>query len=461
MKKTMTYNIVDVLNRIYNYVSIIDKNGDVVFVNNAIHRYGRDKTDVLGKNIKQLLEEGYMRQSIFEKCVKSGKEEAMVQQDEDGIFLDWASGYYNDSGELEYVVCTEWDLKHLNQLQNLLVFKNTLTIDENKELDYYRDKNIKIPNIICESENMSEVINIANHAAETDATVLLQGDSGTGKGIIAKYIHYRSLRSKGPLIEINCNAIPESLIESELFGSEKGAFTGASEKGKKGVFEIANNGTLFLDEIGDMPIHMQSKLLKVLQEKKLTRIGGTTSKAINPRIIAATNIDLKKAVENKEFRLDLYYRLNVIPIYIPNLKERKNDIPKFIETFSHENSLKYKKQLTFTKGALALFQNYSWPGNVRELENLIERLYIMSKDTCITSKAIRNLLPGMEAFQTEDKVLSEMTLKESVDEYEKNLIMSKLDNYQNIRQFAELLGIEKSTLYRKLRKYDIYIGSKS
>lgn len=453
--KRLPYNVEDVLDNIYNYVSIIDGNGVILFVNNAIKRYGKTKNDIIGKNIEQLLDEGYMQQSIVKKFIENGKPIGMVQHDSDGTFLDWASGHYDADNNLEYVVCTEWDLHHLNDLQDLLIYQNTLTVDENQELDYYRDKNLKIEKIISNSSAMQEAFNTADLLAKTDIPVLLLGESGTGKEVMMKYIHYKSNESKGPLIEVNCSAIPEQLMESELFGYEKGAFTGADPKGKRGYFELANNGTLFLDEIGELPLKMQGKLLRVLQEKKIMKVGGSSYIPVNPRIIAATNIDLEEAVENQRFRLDLYYRLNVMQIILPPLRERKEDIAAFTEYFVQQNTKKYKKNISITASAITLMEQYEWPGNVRELKNMIERIFIMFHDGIINEQTIIKFLPGVKQNLSEKKEGSKIDLKKLIEEFEKDVITSRIGEYKNLRQFSQLFGIEKTTMHRKLKKYKI------
>lgn len=453
----MNAELEDILNNVYNYVSIVDKNGYVVFVNDAIKRYGKKKNDVQGKNIQQLLDEGYMSQSVVRLCMEKGKAQAIVQHDADGDYLNWASPHFNNNGEIEYVVCTEWDLAHLNQMQDVLIFENALTVDENKELEYYREKNHNAEEIIYESPAMDQVIKLANQVADTDTPILIQGESGVGKELIMRYIHEKSKRFKAPLMEVNCSAIPEQLIESELFGYVKGAFTGADDKGKKGLFELANNGTLFLDEIGELPLKSQGKLLRALQNQCIMRVGSTKSIKVNPRIIAATNVDIESAVKRKQFRLDLYYRLNVVPILVPPLRNRTEDIGMLTMYFNEQYNRKYKKNITFTPMAISIMEKYKWPGNVRELRNLIERIHIMFPSMEISDDMMLDFLPGVQS-QDSCQQKRELNLSKAVEAYEKDLIISMMRRYENLRQFSDLLGVEKTTMHRKLKKYGIVTG---
>lgn len=301
--------------------------------------------------------------------------------------------------------------------------------------------------IIGESEEITQLKQQATKIAQSDSTVLIQGESGTGKEVLARAIHSASSRGKGSFVAINCAAIPEMLLESELFGYEQGAFTGARKGGKQGKFELADGGTLFLDEIGDMPLHLQVKLLRVLQERSFERVGGTRTIPLDIRIIAATNQDLEAKVRLKEFRRDLYYRLNVIPIIIPSLRERRKDIIVLSKYFLQSYKHKLKKTVVgFTPAALDILVNYSWPGNVRELENAVE--YAVNIET---GKYIRETsLPKRIAEQSAQS----RTLKEKVREYEINEIVDALNRHgwgaKGKERAAAELGISVPSLYRKL-----------
>ena len=293
--------------------------------------------------------------------------------------------------------------------------------------------------------------------APTNATMLISGESGTGKELIARAIHSHSLRAKEKFVQVNCAAIPEELIESELFGHEKGSFTGATER-KVGKFEQADAGTIFLDEIGDMSLKTQSKVLRVLEEGEVQRVGSSKINKVNVRVIVATNKDLRKEIEKGNFRDDLYFRLNVVPIYSPPLREKRDDIPFLVEyfcqTFAEENNFKLKK---FSDEAINAFLKYAWKGNVRELKNLVERLIIMTDSDVIEKKDLPERIRGESALYLPEanKV---KTLKEFKDLAEKNFILAKLEeNNWNISQTAREIDTPRSNLYKKLEQYGIKI----
>lgn len=310
--------------------------------------------------------------------------------------------------------------------------------------------------IFGSSGQIQNVKERAAQVAEGNSTVLITGESGTGKELFARAIHTHSSRSRNAFIAINCAAIPEALLESELFGYEKGAFTGADKHGRPGKFELANHGTLFLDEIGDMPLHMQVKLLRVLQNKTIERIGGISSLEVDVRIIAATNKDLESMIRRKEFREDLYFRLNVIPLFIPPLRERIEDMEQILLlSLKRFNSILGKQIQGFTEQALEILRNYPWPGNVRELENAVEYAVTMEQGAWID---VDNL-PDRIRKQTEDLSGEGTTLKERTDLAQKNIIIECLKRTGNDRtgkqKAAAVLGISESSLYRKMRELGI------
>lgn len=317
------------------------------------------------------------------------------------------------------------------------------------------------PEVIARSPQMQAILKMAGQVASTECTILISGESGVGKDVIARYIHARSPRSAAPFIKVNCGAIPEPLLESELFGYERGAFTGANREGKPGKFEMAKNGTIFLDEVGDLPLPLQVKLLQFLQEREVVRVGGTISRTINARVVAATNRNLKEMVASGKFREDLYFRLNVIPIYLPPLRERKEDIGPLLIFFKYKYEKKYNAHRTCSKDLLNKFLNYDWPGNVRELENTIERIYVMiENDTPVTpDMLIKNglgfdseLPRGREAAVTVNRVA---TMQEVFSEAERQLLLMAMERCGNIKEMARVLGIDQSTVSRKLKKLEI------
>ena len=309
----------------------------------------------------------------------------------------------------------------------------------------------RIENIIGQSDRMQEVFDSVYRVAPSKATVLLRGESGTGKELIAKAIHYMSLRSKGPFVKFNCASIPEGLLESELFGHEKGAFTGAISS-RSGKFELAHGGTMFLDEIGDLPISLQPKILRVLQEKEFERVGSDKTIKVDVRIITATSRNLEELVSRSTFREDLYYRLNVIPLFLPPLRERGEDIPLLMEYFLGKFNKENNRSVVLDKSALQVFLNYNWPGNVRELENTIERLVIMCSSDNITSLD----LPVALSIRRVKISGSGTTLEADIQEIERTNILSALEKTGGIQaRAARLLGITPRQIGYKIKKYGL------
>ena len=310
--------------------------------------------------------------------------------------------------------------------------------------------------IIGESQDLERVKEEARMAAESPSTVLIQGESGTGKELFARAIHFQGSRGRAPFIPINCAAIPEQLLESELFGYEEGAFTGAKRGGKAGKFELANKGTIFLDEIGDMPLHLQAKLLRVLQESAIEKIGGTEYIPIDVRIIAATNKNLEQKVIEGEFREDLYYRLNVIPLNIPPLRDRMEDIDILVDSLLKKCNRKLGKRIdAIGAEALRILRNYPWPGNVRELENTIEYAVNMCSGNEISEEDFPKRLKAEEDIE-QDRVHGKiMTIQELESREIKKALRFCEGSKQPIDQAAELLGISRATLYRKIKEYQL------
>ena len=326
--------------------------------------------------------------------------------------------------------------------------------------------NIATPfdNIIYKSSLMEATVQFAKKAANSNSTVLITGESGTGKELFARAIHHHSERRKEPFIAINCSAIPENLFESELFGYSEGAFTGASKGGHPGKFELAHRGTLLLDEIGDMPLHLQPKLLRVIQDGKVTRVGGSRQIDVDVRIIASTNVNLEQKVRNKEFREDLYYRLNVIPLHIPSLSERGEDIELITEYFLEKYAKKLSKKVkTIDVEALYIIKNHIWKGNIRELQNTIEYAVNMAEGISISQKDLppRFQNQGLSIWQLNDSKISKSVYKiTKIEDLEKQEILKaleyKVQNNITIDEICRLLGIGKATFYRKCRSYNIY-----
>ena len=336
----------------------------------------------------------------------------------------------------------------------------------NNALDYYKleeeisllkEKEKSKYTITGHSKEITSLKEQIRIVAPTNAWILVSGENGTGKELVAHTIHRLSRRSKKPMVEVNCAAIPEDLIESELFGHEKGAFTGATTM-KKGKFDISHEGTILLDEIGDMSLKAQAKTLRLLQEQKFERVGGTKTITVDVRVIAVTNKELEIEIEKGTFREDLYFRLNVIPMRVPPLRDRLEDIPELVDEFLKKISLSIKiEPKEFSKKAIQILQGYKWPGNVRELKNLVERLIIMTPDKVIHAKDIpppfsksSDIKEGLESTLIVD------TLKEAKNKFEKAFIKAKLEEFNgNISQTAEAIGVERSNLHKKIKTYEL------
>jgi two-component system response regulator AtoC len=318
-------------------------------------------------------------------------------------------------------------------------------VEENLSLRQRLKDRYRFENIIAKSSKMQRVIEVIKVVAKSNATVLITGESGTGKELVARAIHSQSHRRNKPFVAVSCAALPESLLESELFGHEKGSFTGAYAQ-KKGKFEFANGGTLFLDEVGEMSANIQVHLLRVLEEKEFTRVGGNEPIRVDVRVISATNKDLRKAIEKQEFREDLYYRLNVVNIELPPLRERKEDIPLLAEHFLNKFAMENQKEITgFSPEAMELVLDYDWPGNVRELENAIERAVILGKDSLITVADLPQENLSLVRLASTGKNLKEV---------ERNHVLNVLrETGGNYSEAARILGISRMTLYNKAREY--------
>jgi DNA-binding NtrC family response regulator len=346
------------------------------------------------------------------------------------------------------------DLDELDLLLDRIIENKNLK-SEIQFLKIQLKEKFKIDSFISNSPKMEEVLSVASRAADSKATVLISGESGTGKEVLAKSIHFASSRKDKPFIAVNIPALPETLLESELFGHEKGAFTGA-EKSKKGRFELADGGTIFLDEIGDIPLNLQVKLLRVLQEHQIERLGSTEHINIDVRIIAATHQNLEHKIKDGSFREDLFYRLNIVSLNIPPLRERKEDIltliDYFIEKYSKENN---KQKLSLSKEAVDALLKYNFPGNVRELENIIERSVVLSRNDIITLNDLPNVVKGFKV-EKESDVKEEGTLVDQVEKLEKKLIYDALSKSNGNQSLAgRMLGITERNLRYKMQKYDI------
>lgn len=357
-----------------------------------------------------------------------------------------------EGDRLQYVLTWCRDLTNFSQLCDDLqsaIEKNKLI---SEELEFYR-KMTTSQNVIGKCPQMLSLMKTVEYVAGTDVTVLITGESGVGKEVLTNEIYQRSKRKGKPFIRVNCASIPESLMESELFGYERGAFTGAV-KSKPGMFELANSGTLLLDEVGELPKSLQPKLLRALQEREIIRVGGTSTIPVDVRLIAATNQDLEAMVEEGTFRRDLYYRLNLIPLHIPPLRERGDDIPLLAVHFLEKFNAKYGKKKELTDEAMQIMKEYPWPGNIRELENLLERLVIIGEENWITASRLLTILENGDGAGLKLEP-SGASLKDMVADYEKKLLKEALTRYGTTYKAAQALNTSQPTVARKAKLYGL------
>lgn len=440
----------------YDGIYITDGEANTIKINNAYESItGLKRSEVLGRNMKDLEKEGVISQSATLLVLKNRKTTTIQQEFKTGVkVLVSSNPIFDKNGKIIMVVTNVRDVTQLYELKEQLQKNKEITLKYVSEIEEMRTQLLNTSEIVAEDHKTIEIIQLANRIAKVDTTILMLGETGAGKDQIAKHIHKVSKRSKKQFIKVNCGAVPASLIESEFFGYEKGAFTGANKEGKIGLFEMASGGTIFLDEVGELPMDMQVKLLRVLQEMEVVRIGGTKPIKIDVRVLAATNRDLEDMIKKKQFREDLYYRLNVIPLYIPPLRERKHDILPLINFFLTQLNKKYNFNKVFASDALNCMYEYNWPGNVRELKNIVERAVIMSEDDKVKRSDLpKNIIGSNGMIVTLNTFEEGINLKETLDAIEKKLIKKAYDKYGNVRAAAKSLGIDASTFVRKRQKY--------
>ena len=454
-----------ILNGLSDQFYITDAAEKTLFVNKAYCKAASLAPEqLIGKTIRTIVEKDhYFQNPIIPKVIEKKKklqEIAQVQTQKEPVCVI-GTPIFNEEGELSYVVSNDYRPEDISGLQYHFArfSEQKELLKKTAEVDYYRQHLSSGKTYLFSDSKMTELVNLVQTISNTDVTVLITGESGTGKEVIADLLHQYSSRSEKPFIKVNCTAIPETLMESELFGYEKGAFTGADKNGKIGMMELADKGTLFLDEIGDIPLSLQAKLLRAIQEKQIRRLGGTKEIDIDIRILAATNRDLKLEVSEGRFREDLYYRLNVIPIHIPALRKRPEDIRNLTFQFLEEFNRRYHKQISLDEDALICMQNYSWPGNIRELKNVMERLVVTHNSGNIDQHSMENLL-GIISDRTNtlnvpSPAITDLNLKNARENLEIEYIKAALDQYISKRKAAKALGIDHSTLVLKCQRYGL------
>jgi len=440
------------INSSYDGIFITDSSGIVLRINHAYERItGIKASEIVGKSMQKLVEEKYYDESVT-LLVMEKKESITISQRVRGNqkILVTGNPIFDEHGQLFRVVTNVRDVTQLTGLQNQLQKTKEQTLKYKTELELLRSIQIHSSEIVFRSQAMVRTMELAQKIADVNSTVLITGESGTGKELVAKFIHKQGKGPTKPFITINCAAIPETLLESELFGYEGGAFTGAKREGKPGLFELAHEGTLFLDEVGELPAVLQVKLLRVLQEREVVRVGGTKAKAVHVRIIAATHRDIIMMTKTGLFREDLYYRLMVVPLHIPPLRERREDIPLLILRFIE----KFNRSFGFIKHvspqAIDRLVEYSWPGNVRELENVIERMMVIATEDELGVELLPESIYSKAFFPRRGT-----KLKAAVEETEAYLLSKTYQEYGCWKKVAEILGVNRTTVFRKAFKYGL------
>lgn len=455
INKKLSERLDGIIEYSYDGIYITDGNADTLRVNEAYERItGLNRENLIGRNMIDLVKEGYISKSGSLLAIEKGETISLNQEFKTGKkALITSRPVFDENGDIVIIITNVRDVTELYNLKSELQIQERLAYKYYTEIKALKNQILDTSGLVVEDKKMLDILYSAKKAAVTDITALLLGESGVGKEVIAKFIHCNSNRKDKPFIKVNCGAIPENLIESELFGYEKGAFTGAHSNGKMGYFELADSGTLFLDEIGELPLNMQVKLLRVLQEGEVTRVGGIRPKKVDVRIISATNKNLEQMVRENLFREDLFYRLNVIPINIPALRDRRQDIIALTRYFLMNINEKYGWNKLFERDAMDAIYEYNWPGNVRELKNVIERVMAMSsKDKMNCDDLPSKILSSKNklGFGYCDEIIP---LKEAVGLTEKNLLEKAYDKYGNVRDAARALEIDPSTFVRKRKKY--------
>ena len=433
---------------------ITNAKGQVIGLNSDAGISNRvSKHRALGMNVDDFVKLGIINKSVTTEVLKRRTGVTFLQTLNSGIKMI-ATGIplFDNKGNIELVVVSDHEVNDLNAILGLPTLGD---LSLQQPIALFKNLNkigIQIDEIIIVSPAMQKILERALRVAVTDTSLLIQGESGTGKSIFAKLIHLVSKRGEQPFVRIDCASIPDTLLESELFGYEKGAFTGAKHSGKIGQLQLGDKGTIFLDEIGDIPLNLQAKLLRFLEDGKLMRVGGIESIKINARIIAATNKNLKKMVKDNLFRQDLFFRLSVVPLNIPPLRSRPEEIEPLVHHFLDKFNKHHNMDITILSDALSFIENYSFPGNVRELSNLIERLVVLSAKNYIGVKELKAHLSEFETHDDLNNPFLEWNLKKAVSDFEIGLIKKAIKTFKIQKKAALHLGIDQSTLSKKLNR---------
>ncbi len=448
--------ILEALNRYYKEsIFITDGDGNVVYINEeGARRVGLSREELMESNVGKLVEDGVYDHSTSWQAIQTRQEavSALTYKTKSST-ISRSIPIFDDDGSVKMVITTNMSAERNKEWEEIITKERAAMARMQRELDHLRVKDHD--KLVANSSAMKSVLQTIDAIAPTDSNVVILGESGTGKDMMARYIHDNSMRADKAFISINCAAIPEQLLESELFGYEAGAFTGALSKGKIGLFEAASGGTIFLDEIGDMPLPLQSKLLRALENREIRRVGGVKNIPIDVRIICATNVNLQTMVAEKQFREDLYYRLSVFLIQLPPLCERKEDIIPLAEAFLRALNEKYDARKTLAPVTIETMLTHRWPGNIRELRNVMERIFVVSPGNELIFTPTPTAGYSKEVYERSEMVdLGEFgSLKAFSDTAERWYIEQILQECGGrIGETADRLGIHRSVLYRKLHK---------
>ena len=447
-----------IIENTYDGLYITDGNANTLMVNQAYERIaGIKRSEVLGKNMRDLVASGIIDRSVSVEVIDKKKTVTIMQELRNGkkVLVTGSPVFNEDDGSIALVVTNVRDITELIELKDKL---HERTLEANRylaELDKMKILQQQKTKFATKSKKILEILELAIKASQFDSNILIMGESGVGKGLMAKLIHESSNRKEQPFVVINCAGIPEDLFESELFGYEPGAFSGASSKGKKGLLEVADKGTVFLDEIGDMSLRLQSKLLRVIEEKEMTRLGSTKTVKLNIRIISATNQNMTDLIEHKKFRQDLYFRLNTISFIIPPLRERTEDIIPLIQYFTERLNERYHMEKHFSSQAMQFLIPYAFPGNVRELSGIVEQAFLVSNNDRIEVEdlpfQVRGAVDSQHIFiDSENKSYNEI-----VNLMEYKVLKNAIEKYGSTHKVAKKLKISQSTIVRKMKKLNI------
>jgi PAS domain S-box-containing protein len=447
-----------IINSMSDGLWVSDGDANVLRINPASARLNAlEPSQVVGRNMKDLVEEGMFDRSVTLEVIRTDKPVHMLQTKRGRRLVMTGTPVRDDAGRLIRVVVNERDVTEIETLQRELEEQEAIKDRFRDEMLEMQIAKVESQRVIARSPEMQRAFRQAIKVAAADSTVLILGESGVGKGLFADLIHKHSSRTQKPLVKVNCGAIPDSLVEAELFGYEKGAFTGAHARGKAGYFEAAEGGTLFLDEVAELPLSSQVKLLRFLEDHRITRVGATQSRALDVRILAATHRDLSEMVRSGAFRLDLYYRLNVIPLSIPPLRERTECILPVLRHYVDLYAQRMGTRRRLSRAATDVLLEYRWPGNVRELMNLCERLVVMSETEVIDKSDLPPHIvsdaAGAPAAPTGWD--GETTLEEALLRTERAVLIRARERFGNQTEMAKALGVNQSTVARKLQRHGL------